>query len=146
MKNTLGPISLIASINKEIDFLFEKLLKDLEITKMESFYLKLIFDNPGITQYDIAKETNFEKSLVTKYITNLECKGLIEKRMLDKRKKGLYLIKDGEKAIDYIKSFIPELQNKFDKLFTKEEIELFITLLIRFKNSLEKVNERDFKF
>ena len=85
-----------------------------------------------------------EKSLVTKYISNLEDKGLVEKKMLDKRKKGLYLIEDGKKAIKFMDEFIPDLQEKFKDLFTETESKLFISLLKKLKLRLEEVNEREF--
>lgn len=87
MKNNEGSIFLISAINKEINFLFDNFLSELEITKTESMYLRVIHNNPGITQYEIAKLRKIEKSLVTKYITNLEDKGLIEKNYLIKERK-----------------------------------------------------------
>lgn len=143
MKNNEGSIFLISAINKEINFLFDNFLSGLEITKTESMYLRVIHNNPGITQYEIAKLRKIEKSLVTKYITNLEDKGLIEKKLLDKRKKGLYLIEDGQKAIKFIDDFIPDLQEKFKDLFTDEESKFFNTLLKKLKLRLEEVNERE---
>lgn len=143
MKNNEGSIFLISVINKEINFLFDNFLSELEITKTESIYLRVIHNNPGITQYEIAKLRKIEKSLVTKYITNLEDKGLIEKKLLDKRKKGLYLIEDGQKAIKFIDDFIPDLQEKFKDLFTDEESKFFNTLLKKLKLRLEEVNERE---
>ena len=143
MRKQEGAIYLISSINKEIDFLFNYLLSNLEITKMESVYLKLIYDNPGITQYQISKETKIERSLVTKYVTNLEDKGLIEKKKLDSRKKGLYLLKDGLSAINYIDSFLPNIQDKFKDLFPQEEITLFLNTLKKFKTQLEIINTKD---
>ncbi len=143
MKNNEGSIFLISAINKEINFLFDNFLSELEITKTESMYLRLIYNNPGITQYEISKLRKIEKSLVTKYITNLEDKGLIEKKLLDKRKKGLYLIEDGQKAIKFIDDFIPDLQEKFKDLFTDEESKFFNTLLKKLKLRLEEVNERE---
>ena len=143
MKNNEGSIFLISAINKEINFLFDNFLSELEITKTESMYLRLIYNNPGITQYEKSKLRKIEKSLVTKYITNLEDKGLIEKKLLDKRKKGLYLIEDGQKAIKFIDDFIPDLQEKFKDLFTDEESKFFNTLLKKLKLRLEEVNERE---
>ena len=143
MKNNEGSIFLISAINKEINFLFDNFLSELEITKTESMYLRVIHNNPGITQYEIAKLRKIEKSLVTKYITNLEDKGLIEKKLLDKRKKGLYLIEDGQKAIKFIDDFIPDLQEKFKDHFTDEESKFFNTLLKKLKLRLEEVNERE---
>lgn len=143
MRKQEGAIYLISSINREIDFLFNYLLSNLEITKMESVYLKLIYDNPGITQYQISKETKIERSLVTKYVTNLEDKGLIEKKKLDSRKKGLYLLKDGLSAINYIDSFLPNIQDKFKDLFPQEEINLFLNILKKFKTQLEIINTKD---
>lgn len=142
MKSKEGFIVLISAINKEIDFFFDKLLYELEITKMESLYLRIIYENPGITQYQISQKRKIEKSLVTKYISNLEDKGLIEKRQLDKRKKGLYILQDGLNAIKYIDSFTPKLQEKFKDLFTKEEFEIFINSLRKLKIKLEDINER----
>ena len=143
MKNNEGSIFLISAINKEINFLFDNFLSELEITKTESMYLRVIHNNPGITQYEIAKLRKIEKSLVTKYITNLEDKGLIEKKLLDKRKKGLYLIEDGQKAIKFIDDFIPDLQEKFKDIFTNEESKFFNNLLKKLKLRLEEVNERE---
>ncbi|MGL5191591.1 MULTISPECIES: MarR family winged helix-turn-helix transcriptional regulator [Cetobacterium] len=143
MKNNEGSIFLISAINKEINFLFDNFLSELEITKTESMYLRLIYNNPGITQYEISKLRKIEKSLVTKYITNLEDKGLIEKKLLDKRKKGLYLIEDGQKAIKFIDDFIPDLQEKFKDIFTNEESKFFNNLLKKLKLRLEEVNERE---
>ncbi|MGL4357957.1 MAG: MarR family winged helix-turn-helix transcriptional regulator [Cetobacterium sp.] len=143
MKNNEGSIFLISAINKEINFLFDNFLSELEITKTESMYLRLIYNNPGITQYEISKLRKIEKSLVTKYITNLEDKGLIEKKLLDKRKKGLYLIEDGQKAIKFIDDFIPDLQEKFKDIFTNEESKFFNNLLKKLKLRLEEINERE---
>ncbi|MGL5277831.1 MAG: MarR family winged helix-turn-helix transcriptional regulator [Cetobacterium sp.] len=143
MKTHEGAIYLISSINKEIDFLFSYLLSNLEITKMESVYLKLIYQNPGISQYEISKETKIERSLVTKYITNLEDKGMIEKRKIDSRKKGLYLLKDGILAINYIDSFLPNIQDKFKDLFSENEIEIFLNVLKKFKKQLEIINSKN---
>ncbi|MGL4672806.1 MarR family transcriptional regulator [Cetobacterium sp.] len=144
MSNKRGAIPLISAINKEINFLFDNLLSELEITKTESMYLRIIYENPGITQYDIAKLKHLEKSLVTKYVTNLEDKGLIEKKALDKRKKGLYLIEDGKKAIKFVDNFLPELQERFKGLFSEEELVLLVSLLKRLNTSLEEFNERGF--
>lgn len=143
MKNNEGPIFLISAINKEINFLFDNFLSELEITKTESMYLRMIHNNPGITQYEISKLRKIEKSLVTKYITNLEDKGLIEKKLLDKRKKGLYLIEDGKKAINFIDEFVPDLQKNFKDLFSDDESNIFITLLKKLKLRLEEINERE---
>lgn len=143
MKTHEGAIYLISSINKEIDFLFNYLLSNLEITKMESVYLRLIYNNPGITQYEISKEAKIERSLVTKYITNLEDKGLIEKKKLDSRKKGLYLLKDGISAINYIDSFLPNIQEKFKELFSEEEAGIFFNTLKKFKEQLEIINSKN---
>ena len=63
--------------------------------------------------------------------------------MLYKRKKGLYLIEDGQKAIKFIDDFIPDLQEKFKDLFTDEESKFFNTLLKKLKLRLEEVNERE---
>ncbi|MGL5903552.1 MAG: MarR family winged helix-turn-helix transcriptional regulator [Cetobacterium sp.] len=144
MKNNEGIIVLISAIDKELNFLLDNLLSELEITKTESIYLRLIYNNPGITQYDISKLRKIEKSLVTKYISNLEDKGLIEKRNLDKRKKGLYLIENGFRAINFIDDFLPKIQNKFIGLFNEKEMYDFKIFLNRLKNSLEEFNERDF--
>ncbi|MGL5579611.1 MAG: MarR family winged helix-turn-helix transcriptional regulator [Cetobacterium sp.] len=144
MKNNEGIIVLISAIDKELNFLLDNLLSELEITKTESIYLRLIYNNPGITQYDISKLRKIEKSLVTKYISNLEDKGLIEKRSLDKRKKGLYLIESGFRAINFIDDFLPEIQHKFIGLFNEKEMYDFKIFLNRLKNSLEEFNERDF--
>lgn len=144
MKFEDGPIAIMSAINRENDFLFSKLLECLNITKMESIYLRTIASNPGITQYKIATEKRIDKSLVTKYISILETKNFIEKKQLDKRSKGLYLTKLGEKVLAEIKNFTPDLQAQFKDLFSEEEKEIFLKLLIKLKNRLEEINEREY--
>ncbi|MGL4652535.1 MAG: MarR family winged helix-turn-helix transcriptional regulator [Cetobacterium sp.] len=144
MRKNRGAILLISAINKEINFLFDNLLSELEITRTESLYLRIIYENPGITQYDIAKLRKLEKSLVTKYVTNLEDKGLIEKRPLDKRRKGLYLVEDGIKAIQFVDNFLPELQKKFKGIFSDEELKIFISYLEKLNTALLDFNGREF--
>ncbi|MCQ8213076.1 hypothetical protein NON08_11175 [Cetobacterium somerae] len=55
------------------------------------------------------------------------------KKKLDSRKKSLYLLKDGLFAINYIDSFLPNIQDKFKDLFPQEEITLFLNTLKKFK-------------
>lgn len=144
MKFNDGPIALISAINRENDFLFSKLLETLNITKMETIYLRFVKENPGITQYKIALEKRLDKSLVTKYITSLENKKFIIKKQIDKRSKGLYLTPLGTNVLNEIASYTPDLQKQFSNLFSEEEKVIFLELLKRLKIKLEEINERDY--
>lgn len=66
------------------------------------------------------------------------------KKKLDSRKKGLYLLKDGLSAINYIDSFLPNIQDKFKDLFPQEEITLFLNTLKKFKTQLEIINTKGY--
>ena len=138
-----GMIALISAIIKEIDYKSANILHDLNLTKMEGVYLTIIHTTPGISQYDIARMQNADKSLIVKHITNLEKKEFIIKIEINSRKKGIYLTNNGEKAVEFIKKNLSSLEKELFSGINQGEIELFFELMLHIKNKLELSNERE---
>ncbi len=138
-----GIIALISAITKEIDYKSIEFLSDLNLTKMEGVYLKIIHKLPGISQYEIARKQNADKSLVVKHITNLENKGFILKKDIDSRKKGVYLTFNGEKAVDFINQTLDSFEEEIFFGVPEEEVDIFLKIMTQVKGRLELSNQRN---
>lgn len=68
------------------------------------FFLTYIYENPGITMYDLAKTGNFDKGTITKAIQKLDELGYVsicpDER--DRRVKHLYLTQTGGQFLDRV--------------------------------------------
>ena len=136
-------IPLISSLIKEIDYASIITLNSLGLTKMESIYLRIIFNFPGISQYDIAKMNNCDKSLVVKHIGNLEHKGFIIKKDISLRKKGVFLTPLGEEAVNFIRSSVEDFEDEIFSKIEPEKVEIFLEVLDKLKGELELYNKRN---
>lgn len=136
-------IALISSIIKEIDYASTITLNSLNLTKMESVYLITIYNFPGISQYDIAKMNNCDKSLVVKRVSNLEIKGFITKKDISLRKKGVFLTPCGEKAVDFINLSVENFEDEVFSEIGAEKVEVFLNVLEKLKSKLEVHNKRN---
>ncbi|MBC2855185.1 MarR family transcriptional regulator [Cetobacterium sp. 2A] len=138
-----GMIALISAITKEIDYKSVEILYDLNITKMEAVYLRIIHEYPGISQYEIAKKQNTDKTLVIKHITNLENKNFIIKKEIDSRKKGVYLTVEGDKAVNFVNENLENFEEELFKGVEEKEVDLLFNMMTQLKERLELSNRRD---
>lgn len=136
-------IALLSSVIKEIDYASTITLNNLNLTKMEAVYLKTIHDFPGISQYEIAKFKNSEKSLVIKHISNLENKGFITKKEITLRKKGLFLTLHAVEAINFINISVSNFEEDVFSEIDDEKVEHFFEVLSVLKEKLELINKRN---
>lgn len=136
-------ISLFSSIIKEIDYTSITTLNNLNLTKMEGVYLRTIYNFPGISQYDIAKMNNCDKSLVVKHIGNLENKGFIMKKDISLRKKGVFLTPCGEEAVNFINLSVENFEDEIFSEIGPEKVEIFLEVLDKLKSKLELHNKRN---
>lgn len=106
----------------------------------QQFFLRRIFENQGISMYDLAGMGHFDKATVTKAIRKLEKCGYIriEPDMSDKRIKRLY----AEEAAHSVLEDIYNKKEKWSLILTKgmseEEVEHLESLLEKMAGNASK--------
>ena len=94
--NTLGP--WIGKTYKMLDCYMESVLLEngIEISKQQWLILNLVNNNKGISQNELARFANRDKTSVTRFISNLESKAYLkresskkDKRVKDTKKKDI---------------------------------------------------------
>lgn len=123
----------VAKTNWYMKTLLSKLLQEEKcgVTNEQWFVLKMINENPGSSQTEIAEKSQKDKTNITRILDLLEKNAYIERRRddRDRRMYRIHLTKDGEKVL---KAVIPVTQ-KTEKICThslnKKEITEIIKLL-----------------
>lgn len=141
--NTLGP--WIGKTYKMMDCYMESVLQEnnIEISKQQWLILNLINQHKGINQNELANFANRDKTSVTRFISNLESKGYLERACCeeDKRVKKLYLtslgIKTLKKTTPIVRKAVLKLQNEL----SAEEIKLAISSLKKIQEKITQINK-----
>lgn len=125
---------------KMIDYIIENVFEEnqIDLSKIQFVLLKIIQDNEGVQQNQIATFLNRNKSSLTRMITALEKKGFLTRinSKIDKRAKSLQLTIEGNKTVE---KAIPILLNAIEALekgLTKEEIESTIDVLKKIQTNI----------
>lgn len=99
-----------------------------------------IYNDPGLSQDDVAHELGMDKSSIAKLIAKLMEGNYVirETNPQDRREYKLYLDKRGEKAVNELVSYLNEFQERFISSIRPELIEeLNETLTQILKNTAE---------
>ena len=139
----IGMVEVFSGINRELNFKGDTLLAELKISKTEAIYLRIIWENPGITQYNIAKLKNCSKNLVIKHVSKLEEKGLVEKKQVDNMRKEILLTEKGNNTIELIFSSLKKTGKVMFEGYSEEEIKKFLEISLKIKKRLETSNMRE---
>ena len=139
----IGMVEVFSGINRELNFRGDTLLAELKISKTEAIYLRIIWENPGITQYNIAKLKNCSKNLVIKHVSKLEEKGLVEKKQVDNMRKEILLTEKGNNTIELIFSSLKKTGKVMFEGYSEEEIKKFLEISLKIKKRLETSNMRE---
>lgn len=112
--------------------IFAQYGKRFGVKSQQTTILTLAKHNPGITPASIADANEMERSLMAKLTADLEQRGLIERRPSDddKRNKGLFITKKGEKFLDeLVTTFSREIEPQLTGRLTQAERKTLIHLL-----------------
>ena len=139
----IGMVEVFSGINRELNFRGDTLLAELKISKTEAIYLRIIWENPGITQYNIAKLKNCSKNLVIKHVSKLEEKGLVEKKQVDNMRKEILLTEKGNNTIELIFSSLKKTGKVMFEGYYEEEIKKILEISLKIKKRLETSNMRE---
>jgi len=101
--------------------------------------------NEGITvfQKDIEKELRLKGSSVTSLLNNLESNGYISRQAVrtDKRKNAIVLTKKSEELHLRMSDILSNFEKTVSEGFSEEERDLFISLLEKLSDNIDKAKE-----
>lgn len=133
---------IISTIYKEISYMNKDKSELQGITKVETIYIRIIYENPGLTQYEIAKLMNITKTLVIKHISNLQKKNIVIKKDTDTYKKLIYLTEKGIEAYQYIDELVGLLEHVLFKDIPSTDVDTYMEISYCIAKKLTEFNQR----
>lgn len=118
-----------AQIVLQRDFL--ETLAPIGLTQRQGATLWLIKENPSISQSDLAGVMLMDRATMLVIIDKLCNRGLIKRKRseVDRRRHELVLTEEGEALLAQAKELIKGHENRFKKLFSKDDLEQFFRFL-----------------
>ncbi len=135
-----------AAIYRLSQSIFNHKLSGLEISSGQYDFFLAIAKNEGINQKELSASLYVEKSTTAKAVRQLENKGYIYKRQVekDKRYSSLYLTEKGRKAAAEVKSVFTEMLDIYSKDISENMLEDTISVLKKVITNLhEEKNNND---
>lgn len=107
---------LVTSVHKDFD--------DVDITHQNYITLHFIYENPGISQNELARLNSKDKNVIVKTLDKLEAEGLAKRAQAkeDRRSYELYVTKKGEAVIKkYWNRLVQRQEDELNCLSDKEK-------------------------
>jgi MarR family transcriptional regulator, organic hydroperoxide resistance regulator len=99
----------------------------------------------GLSQKELAEKLNIKAATITVMLNRMEKAKLIERRQdqSDQRVTRVYLTEQGRKILDQVKESLKTIDSECFHNFTTEEQVLLRSLLIKMRDNLKKVCEKN---
>lgn len=133
----INTLSKIFNLSKTLDYYSQKVALEKNLTKVEAIYLRILWQNPGVTQLELSRLNDTSKPIAVSYITRLEKKGMI-KKIEDNNKKRIYCTEIGKETVEDLLKMLDKAVSFLFEEYTDEEIKKYFTMTNRLK---EKVIE-----
>lgn len=99
----------INALSREVNKIWAEVFDQFDLSPAHAYLLRLVLENPGITQQAICGQLKLEKSTVTRFVVSLETRGY------------LFRQKSGRQQLVYATKFSQtiqkDLQTQGDKLY-----------------------------
>jgi MarR family transcriptional regulator, transcriptional regulator for hemolysin len=114
-------------------------LLGIGITVEQWILLKIVEEKSGLSQNELAKETNRDPASITRTLDLLQKKGLIIREAIadNRRQYNIMLSQDGIAFVKQNMPLINDMRNISIKGFTKEEVDSLISMLNRIQKNME---------
>ena len=105
--------------------------KDKSLTQDNYLTMHYIFENPGITQAELADINQKDRNVIGKLVDKLEEKKLVrrERGTVDRRSFCLYLTDAGAAAVKKYRAAVARMEKKKISRLSEEEQKIFMALL-----------------
>jgi MarR family transcriptional regulator, transcriptional regulator for hemolysin len=113
-------------------------LLGIEITVEQWIVMKVVEEKKGLSQNELAKETNRDPASITRTLDLLQKKGLIIREAIadNRRQHNIMLSKDGIVFVKQNMSLINDMRNVSIKGFSKDEVDSLISMLYRVQKNM----------
>ena len=112
--------------------------QSLDLTTKQWVLLKVLVDNDGDIQNNLAKMTNRNKGSITRLIATMEDKNLVARipDPEDQRLNRIYVTKNGHQIFKDSNPIIIESFNQLQEGIGQDEVELLIEILKKVQNNI----------
>lgn len=112
---------------------FTDTLSELDLTQKQCATLRLIANNVGVSQIDLAATLSTDRSTMMAIVDRLELRGFVirKRSTADRRRQELHLTPEGEAVLESSNKLISKHESKFTERFTPEELTALIEALTR---------------
>ncbi|WP_223587613.1 MarR family winged helix-turn-helix transcriptional regulator [Neobacillus bataviensis] len=114
-------------------------LAPLNIAPEQNLILLLLWEKDGLTQIEIAKKLEKDKTNIARMICNLEKKGFISRHIseIDNRSFNVFLTEKGKKIGEIIKPLAEEFNRTVCAGISKEEQQIVKQVLLKMRQNVE---------
>ncbi|MDN3015479.1 MarR family transcriptional regulator [Paenibacillus sp. BSR1-1] len=114
-------------------------LAPLNIAPEQNLILMLLWEKDGLTQNEIAKKLEKDKTNIARMICNLEKKGFISRQIneIDNRSFNVFLTENGKKLGEMIKPLAEEFNRTVCAGISKEEQQIVKQVLLKMRQNVE---------
>ncbi|MBN2259138.1 MAG: MarR family transcriptional regulator [Clostridiales bacterium] len=143
MENIYPIGQLLNHISKDIHMYYRQHLKDYDMGWGQLKILFLLFNTEGKNQEELSSLLDIDKTTVTRTLKKMALSGLIRKEAnpLDKRAQLIFLTEKAKGLHKYLNDMKFEVEKQLLTGFSKDEIDIIYSLLIRLKNNSESFTE-----
>lgn len=138
LEGTLGP--WLGRTMKMMDYQFQETFRhsNIDITKQQWIVLKILNDEDGKPQNNLAFITNRDKTSLTRLLSVMEKKNLVARipSKSDKRINEIYLTTKGKNTFELTKPFITEILEILQFGLSEEEIQRTIDVMKKIQFNL----------
>lgn len=140
-------LKFISIIQRNTQKYFDSILEEYHIGGGQQFFLARIYENDGISMYDLAKMGHFDKGTVTKAVRKLEELGYVEVRMdaSDRRLRRLYVTEAAEpviREIYHVRKFWREALTEGLPVSEEELYQILRLMAEKSCNTIEVISEK----
>lgn len=123
----------------------DRAMREFGLSGQQMVYLRFVFENPGVSQEDIANFMMIDKGAVAKGIKDMTAKGFLrrEQNQEDKRAYCLYVTDKALRICREGREESKRVEKKITAGLTPEELKSFTRVLAKITDNISKLMEGD---
>jgi len=130
----------VNALSRTVNRIWTKAFKELGLSPSHAYLLRLVLEQPGLLQKDIAQQLKLEKSTVTRFLDVLQKKGYVRRQKLasgDRREQGILPTRKAEGIKDALNAKGDELYGRMLGTIGKDELTALIARLREVAQTIE---------
>ena len=127
------------TLTREVNRLWDDAFSKIGLSPSHAYLMRVVLNEPGITQKNLADELKLSPSTVTRFIDVLTARGFLERRHTndDARESAIFPGKESKKLKKELENISRELSRQVRTLINEADAEELITRLREAKAALQ---------